>query len=603
MSDQAITVTILAAAIVVFILNVLPVGMVAMGVAIALWATGVVTLDQALAGFGTPTVVLIAALFVVAEGLDSAGITTWVSQQVVRFSGDNQRRLLVMVMLAVAVLSALITPNGSVAALYPMVVVLAIRMKNAPSRYLMPLAFGAHAGALLVLTGSPVSLLASDYAAEAGAGRFSFFEVALVGVPLLLGTIGIVLLLGDRLLPARKPALALRDLSTLPATLEQHYVTGEEELARLRVLPDSPLIGEQLRRIDPDAHRAVHVISVQDGRGAPTRDDVVREEATIVVRGHDADIDRFCAGFRLERQATMAGNDLSVGIISKHFGVAEVLVAPRSTLIGQKVYPGMVTESGELVILAVQRLGTDIGVTPTTLKAGDSLLLQGSWEALDTQTRDPDVVLVDTPDAIRRQTVPLGPKAPAAIGILAAMIVLLTTGWMPAVIVCLLAAGAMVLLRVTTIDQAHLSISWTTLILVAGMVPLSTAITQTGMAQSIAERLVDVVGTDNPRLLLIGLFVVTAVLGQMVSNTATALIVFPIAISVAPQMGVSVVPILMCVNVAAAAALLTPVATPANMIVMGPAGYRFGDYWKLGGVVMLLYFVVAVFLVPVIWPF
>ncbi|MGB3329872.1 MAG: SLC13 family permease, partial [Thermomicrobiales bacterium] len=159
MSDQALTITILVAAIVVFVLNVFPVSMVALGVAIALWATGVVTLDQALAGFGTPTVVLIGALFVVAEGLDAAGITTWVSQQVVRFSGDNQRRLLVMVMLAVAVLSALITPNGSVAALYPMVVVLAIRMNIAPSKQLIPLAFGAHAGALLVLTGSPVSLL------------------------------------------------------------------------------------------------------------------------------------------------------------------------------------------------------------------------------------------------------------------------------------------------------------------------------------------------------------------------------------------------------------------------------------------------------------
>lgn len=603
MSDQAITIAILATAIVIFVLNVIPVGMVAMGVAISLWATGVVTLDQALAGFGTPTVVLIAALFVVAEGLDAAGITTWVSQQVVRFSGTNERRMLVMVMLAVAVLSALITPNGSVAALYPMVVVLAIRMKVAPSKHLMPLAFGAHAGAMLVLTGSPVSLLAAEYAAEAGDRRFSFFEVALVGVPLLIGTIGIVILLGNRLLPTRKPALQLRDLSTLPTTLEHQYISGEEELARLRVMQGSSLIGEQLRRVDMHRCPDIHFLSLQDQRGTPTSDEAVRDGSMVVVRGPDAAIDQFCIEYGLERQPAAADGALSVGIISKHFGVAEVLVAPRSNLIGQRAYPGMVTESGELVVLAVQRLGVDIGVNPTTLKAGDSLLLQGSWDALDTHTQDPNVVLVDTPDAIRRQTVPLGPRAPFAIGIMAAMIVLLTTGWMPAVIVCLLAAGAMVLLRVTTIDQAHLSISWTTLILVAGMVPLSTAITQTGIAQDVAEHLVDFVGTDNPYPLLIGLFVVTAVLGQVVSNTATALIVFPIAVSVAPQMGVSVLPILMCVNVAAAAALLTPVATPANMMVMTPAGYRFGDYWKLGGVLMLLYFAVAVFLVPVIWPF
>lgn len=601
MSDQTITIAILAVAIVIFVLNIIPVGMVALGVAIALWATDVVTLDQALAGFGTPTVVLIAALFVVAEGLDAAGITTWVSQQVVRFSGSSQRRLVVLIILAVALLSALITPNGSVAALYPMVVVLAIRMKVAPSKYLMPLAFGAHAGAMLVLTGSPVSLLAADYAAEAGSRRFAFLEVALVGVPLLIGTIGIVLLLGNRLLPTRTPSLQLRDLSALPTTLAQHYLAGEDVLARLRVTASSPIVGDRLDRVDTHRHPDVHFLCLQDERGRPTSDEAVRAGSMIVVRGHDADIDQFCAEYGLERQR-LDDDALSVGLISKHFGVAEVLVAPRSNLIGQHAWPGMVTESGEMVVLAVQRLGVDIGVAPTTLRAGDSLLLQGSWDALDTHTMDPNVLLVDTPDAIRRQTVPLGPQAPIAIGVMAAMVVLLTTGWMPAVIVCLLAAIAMVLLRVTSVDRAHRSISWTTIILVAGMVPLSTAITQTGMAQSIAEHLVDLIGTDRPYLLLIGLFVVTAVLGQVVSNTATALIVFPIAISVAPQMGVSVLPILMCVNVAAAAALLTPVATPANMMVMTPAGYRFGDYWKLGGVLMLLYFVVAVFLVPVIWP-
>ncbi|MGB3328797.1 MAG: SLC13 family permease, partial [Thermomicrobiales bacterium] len=443
----------------------------------------------------------------------------------------------------------------------------------------------------------------SEYAAEAGDRRFAFFEVALVGVPLLIGTIVIVLLLGNRLLPTRQPSLVLRDLSTLPTTLERQYIAGEEELVRLQVRADSPLVGTFLHQLDAEQFPNVHVISVQDERGRPALDDALTPGSILVVRGHADDIDHFTAGHALDRQPAMTSGDLSVGVISKHFGVAEVLVAPRSNLIGQQAYPGMVTESGELVVLAVQRLGVDIDVAPTTLKAGDSLLLQGSWDALDVHTKDPNVVLVDTPDAIRRQTVPLGPRAPYAIGIMAAMIVLLTTGWMPAVIVCLLAAGAMVLLKVTSIDQAHGSISWTTLILVAGMVPLSTAITQTGIAQSVAERLVDLIGTDSPHLLLIGLFVVTAVLGQVVSNTATALIVFPIAISVAPQMGVSVLPILMCVNVAAAAALLTPVATPANMMVMTPGGYRFSDYWKLGGVVMLLYFVIAVVLVPIIWPF
>jgi di/tricarboxylate transporter len=229
------------------------------------------------------------------------------------------------------------------------------------------------------------------------------------------------------------------------------------------------------------------------------------------------------------------------------------------------------------------------------------MLLQGRWDALDEHTVDPNVVLVDTPDSIRRQTIPLGPKALPALVVLAAMVVLLGTGWVPAAVACLLAAVAMVLLKVVTVDQAHRSMAWTTLILVAAMIPLSTAITDSGTAETIASGLLDVIGDGGPYLIMTGLFIITAVLGQMISNTATALILIPITISVAAEGGYSPMTLLMCLNVAAAAALLTPIATPANLMVMEPAGYRFDDYWKLGLPVMGVYFVVAVFLVPLIW--
>ena len=154
-----------------------------------------------------------------------------------------------------------------------------------------------------------------------------------------------------------------------------------------------------------------------------------------------------------------------------------------------------------------------------------------------------------------------------------------------------------------TTEGAYRSISWTTVVLVAGMIPLSTAMTQTGAADLIADTLVNVVGGAGPYALLAGLFLITAVLGQLISNMATALIVIPIAASAALELGLSPQPVLMSVTVAAAASFLTPVATPVNMMVMGPGGYRFGDYWKLGLVFMVLFFVVAVFLVPVFWPF
>jgi di/tricarboxylate transporter len=199
--------------------------------------------------------------------------------------------------------------------------------------------------------------------------------------------------------------------------------------------------------------------------------------------------------------------------------------------------------------------------------------------------------------------VSLGLGAKEAIVVLAGMVVLLATGAVPAAVAALVAAGALVLLEVVTIDQAFRSISWTTVVLVAGMIPLSLAMQETGAAETLANGLTDVVGDSSSYALLAGLFLLTAVLGQLISNTATALIVIPIAVTSAVELGVSPRPVLMAVNVAAAAALLTPVATPANLMVMEPGGYRFGDYWKLGLPLLGWFFVVSVVLVPVIWRF
>jgi di/tricarboxylate transporter len=185
----------------------------------------------------------------------------------------------------------------------------------------------------------------------------------------------------------------------------------------------------------------------------------------------------------------------------------------------------------------------------------------------------------------------------------AGMVILLATGIVPSAVAGLLAASALVLLRVLTIEQAYRAITWTTVVLVAAMLPLSTAMTETGAADLVADTLVGIVGPAGPYALLAGLFLVTMIFGQLISNMATALIVIPIAVSAATELGVAIEPVLMSVTVAAAAALLTPVATPVNLMILGPAGYRFGDYWKLGAAVMAVFFIVAVFVVPIFWPF
>lgn len=601
MSDQTITLVIMGVAVVLFVLNRLPVGLVSLGVAMSLWATGVVSVEEAVGGFGAPTVVLIAALFVVAEGLDAAGVTTWAGQVVVQQAGDDRRRLLIFIMLAVALLSALITPNGSTAALTPMVVILAVRMGIVPSKLLMPLAFAASSGALLVLTGSPVSLLISDAMDEAVGKQLGFFEVTLVGLPLLLGTILVTTLIGNSVLPDRQPAALPRDLSKLPSVLASEYL-GEEDLLRVSVEPDSPLIGIPANRLIPPEHLSLHLLSVTGNNNLPKYAESIAIGDILLLRGSFKGIESYAETYGVRVIVDSSGKPVTSGLVTKQFGVAEVLVTSRSDYIGEKVFPGQITDSGELVVLAT---GTDDAYrreSPHTLEAGDSILLYGRWDSLDEHTTDPNVMLVDSPDAIRRQTIPLGQKAKPAIGVLVVMVALLTTGLLPAVMVCLGAAGAMILLNVVTVKQAHRSMDWTTLILVAGMIPLSTAIAETGVAENLAEGMVSLVGESHPRMILIGLFLVTVILGQLISNTATALVLIPIAVSVAVQMDLSPITLLMCVNVAASASLLTPVATPANTMVMGPAGYRFGDYWRLGLPVMVVYFVVGVFLVPLIWP-
>src|SRR5262245_14421220 len=238
----------------------------------------------------------------------------------------------------------------------------------------------------------------------------------------------------------------------------------------------------------------------------------------------------------------------------------------------------------------------------TVLAVGDTLLLQGTWSALEYHLDDPEVLVVDEPGRVRR-SVPLGAGAMRALVVLAAMVVLLATGAVPAAVAGLLAAGALVVGRVLTIEQAYRGISWTTVVLVGGMIPLSTAMTETGAASKLADILVDVVGDAGPYALLAGLFLLTAALGQLISNMATALIVLPIALQTAKDLDVSVRPVLMCVTVSAAAALLTPVATPANLMVMEPGSYRFSDYWKLALPLLVLYCVVVGGLVPVFWRF
>jgi di/tricarboxylate transporter len=602
MSDITITGLIVAVAVVLFVTNKVPVVLVALGVAMALWGSGVLSLQAAMAGFGDPAVMFIAALFVVSAALERTGVTTWAGQKLIASAGEESRsRLLVLTGLLVAFLTALISVNGAVAALLPVVVVMAVRLKRPPSQLLMPLVFSAHAGSLLALTGTPVNVLVANAALESGAGRFGFFSFTIVGVPLLLGTLAIIVLFGEKLLPFRAGPSMPADFSRHARTLVEQYGLSDG-MFRLRLRANSPYAGAAVAAVDFALWPGLELIAIQQGdTGGPLTRRILAEGDHLLVRG-DAELAASIAtqmhlAFRQEAAAT----DLEETLFNRQSGLAEVMIPPRSALIGEPVFPGMTTPSGDLIIIAIQRGGSDLGPQGAVLAAGDTLLLQGTWKALDVHLTDPEVLVVNSPDVVRRQAVPLGMGAKAAISILAAMVLMLATGIVPPAIAGLAACFALILTGVMSVEQSYRAIDWTTVILVAAMMPLSTAMEETGAARMMAEHLVAIVGDSGPHVLLAGLFILTAVLGQLISNTATALIVIPIGAAAAASIGVSPMPVLMCVGVAAAGAFLTPIATPTNLMVMGPGGYAFSDYWKLGLPLMIWFFIVAVFLVPLLW--
>ncbi|MCX7299792.1 MAG: SLC13 family permease [Rhodobacterales bacterium] len=603
MSDIWIVFTIIAGIVGLFMWDRFPVIAVCMAAALALWATGILTLQQSLAGFGDPAVIFIAALFVVSAGLEMSGVTVWAGQQLIQQAGESRTRLIVMMMLMVGVLSALISVNGAVAALLPVVVVMAIRLDRSPAKLLMPLVFGAHAGSQIMLTGSPVNVLVSEASYDAGAGGFAYFEFAWVGVPALAGCIAIVVFFGEKLLPNRRSKTLPPDLSQHAKTLVGQY-NLESDVHQLRVPEGSPLAGTARRALDFSARPGVILVARQGADERPVKREQIAADDVIVVRGDLAAVEALAEDLGLEvldRQSFASGG-IALSLFNKGSGLAEVLIPPRSPLVGERFFPGMVTESGDLIVLAMQRQGTDLEAGDH-LQVGDTLLLQGTWTALDQRLEGSEVLVVNSPAQVRKQAVAMGTGARLMIAILLGMVLLLATGIVPPAVAGLLAAGGVLLGGILSVEQVYRSINWTTVILVGAMMPLSKAMEVTGAARLLAEGLVTMVGDGGGYALLTGLFILTAILGQVISNTATALIIIPVAVVAAQQMGLSPQPVLMSVGVAAAGAFLTPVATATNLMVMEPGGYRFGDYWKLGLPMLIWFYVISVFLVPVIWPF
>jgi len=591
------TFIILGITILLFIWGRWPPDLVALISLLALALSGVIDTRDALSGFGNPTVVMIAALFVVGEGLSRTGVTGWGGQRLLEAARGSQIRLLVVVMAGTAILSAFISNTGTVATLLPAVVAAAWTVGSVPSKYLMPLAFAANTGGLLTLTGTPPNIVVAQTLEQAGLRPFSFFEFALIGGPLLITALLYMAFVGRRILPSRsedeRPVDAAADLADLASA----YSLGENQL-RLRIRSNSSLIGKTLIETALGPNYGAVLLRIE-GREL-NRDTVLDRDDILVVRAADDIIDKLMHEFGLSLQPP---GDSSDEFVSKEIGLAEVIPTPRSEYLGRRMAVGKIGERFRVQLLAVRRQGKPVADREMTLEFGDSLLVRGTWEAIgELRNERRNFVVVGTPEAMAGEVAGLRPRAGLAVAALVGMVVLMVSGIVPTVVAALIAAVAMILGGCLSTREAYRAISWSSVVLIAAMIPMGRALDKTGGASLIAEGLVSTLGSLSPVALMAGIFLLTTGFSQVINNTATAVLVAPIVIQAAVGLGVSPHPLLMIVAVAASTAFLTPIGTTTNILVFNPGGYRFMDYVKVGLPLMLLFLAVTLVLVPVIWP-
>jgi di/tricarboxylate transporter len=435
----------------------------------------------------------------------------------------------------------------------------------------------------------------------AGYEPFSLFDFAPVGlVALLLGVL-FVALVGRRLLPDRPPDERLASVAGPDADLVNLYHL-EERLFRARIPAGSPLIGQRLEECGLREDFDLSVIGLERQNEtllAPAKETILERGDVLLIEGMVDNLVWAEVTGRLDVQPEVGVHDRDLQ--SEVVGIAEVLLSPRSRLVGGTLSDILFREKYNLSVLAILRDGEPrrTGLVDLPLRFGDTLLVQGPRQNIRILQREPDFVVlgdVGTPPSIRAR------KAPLAVGLMLVMLVPVIVGWLPITASALLAGILMVITGCLTMDEAYQSIEWKAVFLVAGTLPLGIAMEKTGTAQFLAGMLVDAVGGLGSMALLAGFYILTNLLTQFMSNAASTVLVAPIAIQAAQQVGSEPYALLMAVAVAASAGFLTPVAHQSNVLVMGPGGYRFGDYFRVGLPVNLVVFAVAMVILPLVWP-
>jgi di/tricarboxylate transporter len=611
--DMWLALAILALALLLFTTEWVRVDVVALGVVVALMLTSLLSIEEALSGFSNPVVLIIAALFIVGGAVMNTGLANQVGRRILAIAGTNPLSLTAVIMGMVALLSGFMSDAGVVAAFLPAIIILTSSARISPSKLLIPLAFGALLGGALTLIGTPPNLIISDLLREAGLVSFGFFDYTPIGLVLLFFGILFMLFIGRHLLPERETEQDLQWMET-PEELMTRYRLPDD-LYRLRVRQGSKVTGQTVTESGLGQRFRVSVLELL--RPVQTRRPSLQAESlqripldgaclaandVLVVQGDRSDVSHATAVLNLGLQPAQADEEDS--LITHEVGIAEVLLPPRSSLVGQTVVGARFGSAYRLTVLGISRPGAagKLDIKSTVLRFGDALLVQGSWQNILALRRSRrDFVVMGEPEVMAGP--PTRHKATVALLILAGMLILLVTNVVPTVVACLLAALTAVLAGCLTMDEAYQAVDWKSIVLIACMLPMSIALEKVGLVQLVADGMVNSLGQWGPLTVLAGLFLLTAIFTQILSNTATTVLVAPIALAAAQELGVQPYAFMMGVAIAASMAFASPVASPVNTLVMGAGNYRFGDYVKVGLPMLMIALVVSVFLLPLLWPF
>ncbi len=588
-----------------FIWDRIRMDIVALMVAMTLAFSGVISVTEVFSGFGHSVVVMIAGLFVVGEGLFRTGVAAAAGQWLLRMGGTSEAKLLLFLIPLVATLSAFMSSTGAVALLIPVVLSLSRKSGMSPSKLLMPLAFASLVGGMLTLIGTPPNIVVSEALKHAGFDSFTFFDFTPIGFVILLFSMGYLIFIGRRLLPSHdirnpeQPHPRLREFS------ERYGIS--DQLHLLSVPVGSDLIGQTVATAGLRTHFEVTVFGIRrKGRLTSmllpvTIETVIKKDDVLMVYADFESINKICATLKLVSAKFPSGLMRKMG---NEFGVAEVMLRRGSSLVGKTIKDGRFREKFGLSVIGIMRddeaITTDFDGTP--LRFADSLLLVGGWHFIEKLIDKRDFVVIETP-AEMVEAPSHASKAPVAILIMLLMLIAMTAGLMPTLTAVMAAALAMVLTGCVTMPEAYRSLNASSLILIACMLPVATAMDKTGAAALIVDQLVESFGHSSPMALAAALFIFTSVFSQFISNTATTVLVAPIALSAAQSMGLDPHPFMMMVALAASTAFATPIASPVNTLILTPGKYTFKDFAKVGVPLQLAAMLIALLLTPLLFPF